>query len=214
MYKNIHACWIEQAEIRPKKSAENGIGVGTAILVVDQQGQPLFGNSKAIAQVPDGCNRLKSEADCVRQKVRPLIADALRSTDSEAVRCTTAMTTAEHDDPEPFAVVVCPIQPVGSDGAGHTAVLGIAARREKLPRPQPADLAQTYGLTWAEAKLLSALIAGETLGDYCKRAGIRPNTGKSHLRQVFAKTQTNRQTDAVREVLTNPIIHLKFLFSR
>jgi DNA-binding CsgD family transcriptional regulator len=214
MYKNIHACWIEQAQVRPRENAENGIGAGTAVLVIDQQGRTLFGNSKAIAQVPGGCNRLKSEADRVRQKVRPLIADALRSTDSEAVRCTTAAAAAEHDDPEPLAVVVCPIQPVGSDGAGHTAALVIAARREKLPRPQPADLAQAYGLTRAEAKLLAALIAGETLGDYCKRAGIRPNTGKTHLRQVFAKTQTNRQTDAVREVLTNPVIHLKYLFSR
>jgi len=211
MHDGIQACWIEQAEARVRKNEENAISTGTAVLVVDRQGRPLFGNSKAIAKVSDGCNRLKSEAGGVCQKVRPLVAAALGSTDSEAVRCTTAAAADEDDDPEPLTVIVCPIQSVGSDGPGHAAALVIAARREKLPRP--ADLAQTYGLTRCEAELLAALIAGETLGSYCKRAGIKANTGKTHLRQVFAKTHTNRQTDAVRAVLTNPIIHLKYLFS-
>jgi DNA-binding CsgD family transcriptional regulator len=213
MHNSIQACWIEQAEARARKNAENAISTGTAVLVVDRQGRALFGNSKAIAKVSDGCNRLKSEAGGVCQKVRPLVAAALGSTDSGAVRCTTAAAADEDDDPEPLAVIICPIQSVGSDSPGHAAALVIAARREKLPRPQPADLTQTYGLTRCEAELLAALIAGETLGDYCRRAGIKANTGKTHLRQVFAKTHTNRQTDAVREVLTNPIIHLKYLFS-
>jgi DNA-binding CsgD family transcriptional regulator len=211
MHNSIQACWTEQAEARARKNAENAISTGTAVLVVDEQGRPLFGNSRAIMKEPDGCDRLKSEAGGVCQKVRPLIASALGSTDCEAVRCTTATAADEDDDPEPLTVIVCPIQSVGSDGPGHAAALVIAARREKLPRP--ADLAQTYGLTRCEAELLAALIAGETLGNYCKRAGIKANTGKTHLRQVFAKTHTNRQTDAVREVLTNPIIHLKYLFS-
>src|SRR3954454_17190599 len=104
MHDSIQDCWIEQAEARARKNAENAISTGTAVLVVDKQGRRLFGNSKAIANVQDGCNRLKSEAGGVCRKVRPLVAAALGSTDFEAVRCTTATATAaaadEDDDPE------------------------------------------------------------------------------------------------------------------
>src|SRR3954464_4773689 len=105
MHDSIQACWIEQAEARVRKNEENAISTGTAVLVVDRQGRPLFGNSKAIAKVSDGCNRLKSEAGGVCQKVRPLVAAALGSTDSEAVRCTTAAAADEDDDPEPLTVI-------------------------------------------------------------------------------------------------------------
>src|SRR3954464_346506 len=129
MHDSIQACWIEQAEARARKNAENAISTGTAVLVVDRQGRALFGNSKAIAKVLDGCNRLKSEAGGVCQKVRPLVVAALGSTDFAAARYTTAAAGAgaedDDDDPEPLAVTVCPIQSVGSDGPGQAAALVI-----------------------------------------------------------------------------------------
>jgi DNA-binding CsgD family transcriptional regulator len=55
-----------------------------------------------------------------------------------------------------------------------------------------------FGLTRAEAALASALVAGESLADYCQRRGVSINTGKTQLKAVLAKTGTNRQAQLVR----------------
>ena len=69
-------------------------------------------------------------------------------------------------------------------------------------------LAQMFGLAPAEARLVSALIAGQTMADYAGAAGISTNTAKTQMRQVFHKTGFNRQTDVIRAALANPLIKL------
>ncbi len=65
-----------------------------------------------------------------------------------------------------------------------------------------AALRQYFGLTASEAALLEALTFGERLNDFCRRRGISPNTGKFHLRGLFAKTGTNRQADLIRRTIS------------
>lgn len=65
-----------------------------------------------------------------------------------------------------------------------------------------AALRQYFGLTASEAALLEALTFGERLNDFCQRRGISPNTGKFHLRGLFAKTGTNRQADLIRRTIS------------
>jgi DNA-binding CsgD family transcriptional regulator len=48
-----------------------------------------------------------------------------------------------------------------------------------------------YGLTEAEARLTSGLLRGERLEDYAARTGISMNTARTHLKSVFAKTDTD-----------------------
>ena len=68
---------------------------------------------------------------------------------------------------------------------------------------------ELYGLTPAEARLTAALLKGERLQEYSKRVGIQVETARSQLKQVFAKTGHRRQTDLIRELLSNPILRLK-----
>ena len=79
--------------------------------------------------------------------------------------------------------------------SGATARRGPDGRLERLRR--------VYGLTAAEAKLLSALMDGSTLQGYAGDAGISLATVKTQLAQIFAKTDCHRQSDLMREVYTN-----------
>jgi DNA-binding CsgD family transcriptional regulator/PAS domain-containing protein len=73
----------------------------------------------------------------------------------------------------------------------------------------PEDiLARVLGLANAEAKLLAALVAGQTMQDYADMAGVTMNTVKTQLRQIFLKTGHNRQTDVIRAVLADPVMKL------
>ena len=65
----------------------------------------------------------------------------------------------------------------------------------------PADLAQTaFGLTPAEAELAVALASGASLADHAAARGRSLNTVKTHLRNVFDKTGSRRQSDLVRKL--------------
>ena len=65
------------------------------------------------------------------------------------------------------------------------------------------------GLSPAEGRLITALVAGQNINEYAEAIGVSKNTVKTQMRQIFNKTGYNRYTDIVRAVAGNPL--LKFL---
>jgi DNA-binding CsgD family transcriptional regulator/PAS domain-containing protein len=62
----------------------------------------------------------------------------------------------------------------------------------------PTTLAAAFGLTGAEARVLSALLEGLNLTETAERFQISVNTVRWHLKRLFEKTGTNRQADLIR----------------
>ena len=65
-----------------------------------------------------------------------------------------------------------------------------------------------FGLTPMEGNLLLALGEGQTLKQYSEDHHVTYNTARTHLRSVFAKTGTSKQSDLVRLVsgLTHSLV--------
>ncbi|MDH3693562.1 MAG: response regulator [Gammaproteobacteria bacterium] len=62
----------------------------------------------------------------------------------------------------------------------------------------PAQVLRSlYALTRSESKLAEALINGHTLEQYAQDSGTKMTTIRTHLRSIFQKTGTTRQTDLV-----------------
>ena len=59
-------------------------------------------------------------------------------------------------------------------------------------------LAAAFGLTGAEARVLAALLEGLSVADTAARHQISVNTLRWHLKRLFEKTGTNRQSDLIR----------------
>jgi DNA-binding CsgD family transcriptional regulator len=76
------------------------------------------------------------------------------------------------------------------------------------PGPAARDIAEAYGLTPAEARVVAELAKGRTLVAAARECGISANTAKSHLRSVFLKTGFERQVDLVAAVLAHPVLRL------
>lgn len=87
------------------------------------------------------------------------------------------------------------------------AVLFISDQMAAL-QPELRPIVRLYGLTGAESRLLEALVTGHRIDEYAKRANITLNTAKAYLKQLFAKTRTSRQSELIRFVLANPILHV------
>jgi len=70
------------------------------------------------------------------------------------------------------------------------------------------ELAVMLGLSPAEARLISALVAGKSMTEYAESVGISKNTVKTQMRQIFYKTGSNRHSEIVRAVTSNPMVKL------
>lgn len=59
-------------------------------------------------------------------------------------------------------------------------------------------LAAAFGLTGAEARVLAALLEGLSVSNTAARHQISVNTVRWHLKRLFEKTNTNRQSELIR----------------
>lgn len=102
-----------------------------------------------------------------------------------------------------YAVTVAP-------GAGMSGLADVPAAWALVFITDPEDnpelpverISRMYGLTSAEAQLAAGLATGQSLNEYADRAALSLHTVRSTLKQVFAKTETRRQAELVRLLLT------------
>lgn len=63
------------------------------------------------------------------------------------------------------------------------------------------DIRRTFDLSVAEARLVAALLSGQSISGYAAKAGLSRNTARNHLAAVFAKTGCSRQSELVALVI-------------
>jgi DNA-binding CsgD family transcriptional regulator len=64
------------------------------------------------------------------------------------------------------------------------------------------ELREQWGFTLAEAQLAQQLMRGCSLEEAAQRVSVSKNTVRSQLRSLFMKTETHRQAELVRVLLT------------
>jgi len=96
------------------------------------------------------------------------------------------ITTLDHDD----------------DGVDGPRALILLESLDEPPEPSVATLRVAFGLTPAEAEVASLIGKGDSAPAVSQRLGIALSTVRTHLKALFAKTDTNSQT------------HLALLISR
>ena len=61
-----------------------------------------------------------------------------------------------------------------------------------------ADFAAVYQLTKAETRLTQLLVDGHGLFEAAEKLGVTKNTARTHMRNIYSKIGSNRQTDLIR----------------
>jgi DNA-binding CsgD family transcriptional regulator len=133
--------------------------------------------------------------------LRQLIASAVRATREIAAAPGEVMRIARRSGRAPYEVLVAPLAH-GKTGAGPNFPSPRAAIFVRDPETQAASpldwLQRLYGLTAAEARLMQALLGGDTLETIAERIGVAKGTLRTQLKAIFAKTGTSRQAELVR----------------
>lgn len=177
-----------------------------AVLIADADGVVRLGNSRGRALLtarqalfldPLGRVRLSDRAQDTRlyQTIRGV-------QEGNDVDC--ALAAPRQEDGVPLSVLVVPVGS-GTGGAARGVTLFVSDP-EAPPAIHPETLEGLYGLTVAEARLVIALVLGQTLDAVATTTGTSPNTLKNHLKAVFRKTGATRQAELMKLVLTGPAI--------
>lgn len=97
-----------------------------------------------------------------------------------------------------------PLLTSGEPGlAGQRVQAAVFLMRPGPPHLDASQLAIQFGLTVAESRLAVRLAEGRTIAEAAKSAGITMATARTHLRNIFAKTATSRQSELALLLLTS-----------
>ena len=182
--------------------------VPIGVVLVDQSGRVWHRNAAArallnrndgLAVAADG--RLSAIERSAEARLARLVGSVLADGgDNPGGRVTVPRGESRAD----YALLVAPapaetvslFEPLTASGA-----MVLISDPDRSERGELVSAMARYRLTAAELSLLAGLVAGRSLRDYCDENRISINTGKFHLRALFAKTETHGQVGLVRAAL-------------
>jgi DNA-binding CsgD family transcriptional regulator len=110
---------------------------------------------------------------------------------------------------EGLSVLIAPFRSQAATFVGDERCAAVIFQADDVGRgSREAAIAQAYGLSDAESRLVAMLVQGATLVEAAGRLKISPNTAKTQLRSVFGKTGFGRQAELVSHVLANAAVTL------
>lgn len=168
-----------------------------ALLVVDAHHHPIYRNTRA----RDLLNEQALRIDAAGRLRTGTARDALVAVLDQALGngASDQLGAARLDGPgqHPLHAWAAPLR--GSHGDEGERLAAVAVFDSARARQYPWPVAQAlYGLTRKETRLLNGLLQGQTLEDYCAANFVTANTARTHLKSIFRKTGTNRQSELVR----------------
>lgn len=150
------------------------------------------------------------ENSTAHQLLQKAIEDAHKAAGGNLFKAGTMIPLCNNFE-KPISLLVSPFSsgPVEGWPLGPVAAVFINNPEERRGLREES-ISKLYALTPAEARLTKALLDGERLQDYAERVGISLHTAKTQLKQVFSKTGHGRQSDLVRDIMSNPILRMRF----
>jgi DNA-binding CsgD family transcriptional regulator len=132
-----------------------------------------------------------------------LLSSALQPDEGRELEAGGFVAVSRPSGGRPYAVMVTPLFKALPGSAGGDAVVSVWIADPESGRVSATQvLEKLYQLTNAEAELVQLLSQGLSLEEAADKRGVTINTARSQLKQVFSKTDTRRQGELLRLVLT------------
>jgi DNA-binding CsgD family transcriptional regulator/PAS domain-containing protein len=180
-----------------------------AIVIIDRFGKIREANATAKTMIDDGDFLRRSDdtlvaadlADSIALQVAINDAVAANAADPPAGRRMPifSLRSSRHDRPMFVTVVPCDEPAVDENGAGAVVY---ALHPDAGHTAQLHAVCKLYGLSQVETRLTLLIVGGTSLQKAAEALHIKEQTARSYLKQVFLKTDTRRQADLVRVVLS------------
>lgn len=185
---------------------ENVLGtVASAMFVVDRDGHVLLQNtgadrflrSSAELQVLD--SRLVAKPARVHAALAKAISNAAQTEAANGAPCECVISLAGEEATPPVLVSVRPVGKLycGETGSYRGIAIVLARNPEHWPSDEGCRFSSMYGFTPAQTRLANLMLAGVSRRDAAGQLNVSENTIRSHLKQIYAKTDTHGQMELV-----------------
>lgn len=185
------------------------------IVLISNGGDPMYVN-RAGARMFSVCDGLTADATGVHSRHRhddhllqSLIAGATAPNQENGLSnghsYGGSMTLQRPSGKRPYAVTVTPVSRHEALFARFRPSAVIFISDPEVESETPTEiLRRLYGLTAAEAELAVRLANGLSLDQAADQQDIAKETARAHLKRIFSKTETGRQAQLVRLLMTTP----------
>jgi DNA-binding CsgD family transcriptional regulator len=211
LMKPLFAQWLAtQTALARIQSLEQAIELtDLAVIMLGASSQVVYANMAA--------ERLLAEGDGLRRNGDQLacrcFSDTLRlhaavehfSTDIGRREGMNPVLPVVRQGRRPLTITLAPAPPQRGTCCDGTSVVAyvIDPEQDLTGKIEPACL--LYGLSHRETKLTCALVDGLSLGAAAERLRLQEQTARSYLKQIFAKTDTKRQSELVLLMLKSAV---------
>ncbi|MET0898828.1 MAG: LuxR C-terminal-related transcriptional regulator [Mycobacterium sp.] len=172
------------------------------MIIVDSEGRVLYVNTAAEAILTDGDgitvhhNRLHARHPVTNAALARCITSAAAPEEGAVPRGDT-LRCPRRSGTRAYLLHILPLNGERKGLApGRVLIAVIDTDRES--RPDTALLQRLYGLTCAEANVAVELLAGQGLPAVADKMFLSVTTVRTHLQRVYDKTDTHRQAELVR----------------
>lgn len=174
-------------------------------LLVDSEGRIVYGNRGAAPQAVRGVGlsveggalaaALPIDRPALRQAIRQVAAQAALESGDAARAVTLSVPSAKH----PSVVSVHAAGRVFDAESGEVAELVLVSARNPIVGHdlRTCTFVKHYSLSPAQARVGVMIVTGHSLADTARTLHVSDNTVRSHLKQVFQKTNTHGQMELV-----------------
>jgi DNA-binding NarL/FixJ family response regulator len=189
--------------------ALNRIAVGVFLIDVDRKvlsrnrrADELLAEADGITLGREGL--LRGEKPAQTQALRDIIDVAIARVGTSNRQGSDAVALTRDSGKRPLIAVACPL---GREPAapGEPAVGLFVTDPEWRSSDAAQAVAQLYGLSPAETRLALALVRGLRLDEIADEFGLSRNTVSYTLKNLFRKTETDRQADLISLFMSNPV---------
>ncbi len=179
------------------------------VLLINAHGRLVFSNEKAREILNDGAGlsvcggRLTAGGFANTVRLQAALHYALQSAGPTHKVEPNAVISIDRKEGAPLLVAAFPVTP---PSPAPSALIGLFILDPLTDLSCATDVAcRAHGLTPTEIRLVRHLAKGASLSDACEQMRIKPQTGRTYLKQVFSKFGICRQVDLVRRVLSNAL---------
>jgi len=179
---------LSQAELHASLAAETIDRFDTAAIIFDSFGEVVLMNTAAtrIVGQADGLSIDKGNLQTSNSEQTRRLHKILAS---ETGGC---ISVGRPSGKRPFIISVYP-----RHAAQHRAAIMLITDPEDRALPDAETVMRIHGLTRAESRVAVLLLAGKTIKEAAAELNISATTVRQHVKAMFFKTQTKRQSEFV-----------------
>ena len=203
--------FVRVADLESQKTAHEALWdtLPFGLALLDRGGKILWTNQEAtsILTRADGlstCRKfLAATNPAENAELQRIIRVAIGTSEGRATPPRAPLNVSRPSHARPLALLVTPMRMERSFSRQPVAAVFITDP-ERAPEAVPEMLKRLYELTPRESTLATLLLQGIDLREAAEQMDVSMNTARTHLRLIFEKTDTHRQSELVHLLLRGP----------